>query len=164
MFATEMSLALVPTLSAFAFNLRTRGLNNVIFWAVQMPATFIFGIVLDNKKFSRRARGLMGLAIVSILVIVAWALVIAIQVKHDLTRNSKSPLWDWSDGVYAEFCVMMLLFGIGYAINQMIVMWVLSTFSNEPRLLARYGGFFKAMLSGGLCVAFGLEAGSTPYM
>ncbi|GFF45122.1 uncharacterized membrane protein C6F6.04c [Aspergillus udagawae] len=59
---------------------------------------------------------------------------------------------------------MILLAGISLAIDQMAVMWILGAFSNEPRLLARYGGFFKAMLSAGLCLAFGLEAGSVSYV
>jgi hypothetical protein len=47
---------------------------------------------------------------------------------------------------------------------KMAVMWILGAFSNEPRPLARYGGFFKAMPSAGLCVTFCLEAGSVSYV
>lgn len=164
MFATEMSLALVPTLSAFALNLRSRSLINVLFWVVQIPSTLIFGAILDNKKFRRRTRGLIALSVAFFIIVGAWAIVVAVQVKYDLKRTNESPVWDWTDGSFGLFLAMTLLFGIAYAIDQMAVMWILSAFSNEPRLLARYGGFFKAMLSAGLCVAFGLEAASVEYM
>lgn len=163
MAATEMSQSLIPTLNAYSFNLRTRSLNSVIYWLVQIPATFIYGAILDNTRFPRRVRGLMALTVGAIIVIANWGLVLGLQMKHDVNRHNPSPEWDWSDPVYGEFIVMILLAGISLAIDQMAVMWILGAFSNEPRLLARYGGFFKAMLSAGLCVAFGLESGSVSY-
>ncbi|KAH0334983.1 membrane transporter, partial [Aureobasidium melanogenum] len=164
MFATEMSSSLIPTISAYSFNLRTRSLNSVIFWGVQIPSTLAFGWVLDNDKFKRRMRGIMALSISCLIVILSWALAIAVQVKHDLIRGKPSPEWDWSDNEFVEFFFVIIFTGIAYAIDQMMVMWVISAFSNEPRLLARYGGFFKGMLSAGLCVAFGMEAGGVSYL
>lgn len=164
MFATEMSSSLIPTISAYTFNLRTRSLNSVIFWAVQIPSTLAFGWVLDNDKFQRRMRGTMALTLSGIIVALSWALAIAVQVKHSLKRDLPSPQWDWTDPEFIEFLFVIIFTGIAYAIDQMMVMWVISAFSNEPRLLARYGGFFKGMLSAGLCVAFGMEAGGASYL
>jgi hypothetical protein len=164
MAATEMSSALIPTLSAYSFNLRTRSLNSVLFWGIQIPSTFLFGLVLDNKRFRRRIRGVMALTISLLIVLASWALTIGVQVKYNLKRDVASPAWDWTDGPFVEFCFVILFTGIAYAIDQMMVMWVISAFSNEPKLLARYGGFFKGMLSAGLCVAFGLEAGGVSYL
>ncbi|QKX56317.1 uncharacterized protein TRUGW13939_03418 [Talaromyces rugulosus] len=164
MIATEMSSALIPTLSAYSFNLRTRSLNNVLFWAIQIPATFLYGLVLDNSRFRRRIRGLTALSIALVMVIISWSLSIIIQVKHHLKRDLPSPAWDWTDSAFVEFSIMVIFTGISYAIDQMVVMWVISSFSNEPRLLARYGGFFKGMLSAGLCIAFGMESGKVSYL
>lgn len=165
MAATEMSSALIPTLSAYSFNLRTRSLNSVLFWGIQIPTTFLFGLILDNKRFRRRIRGIMALTVSLIIVIASWGITIGVQVKYGLKRGSASPEWDWTDGTpFTEFLFVILLTGIAYAIDQMMVMWVISSFSNEPKLLARYGGFFKGMLSAGLCIAFGLEAGGVSYL
>lgn len=165
MAATEMSSALIPTLSAYSFNLRTRSLNSVLFWGIQIPSTFIFGLILDNKRLRRRLRGVMALTISLVIVAASWGLTIGVQLKYGLKRGSPSPAWDWTSGTpFTEFTFVILLTGIAYAIDQMMVMWVISAFSNEPRLLARYGGFFKGMLSAGLCVAFGLEAGGVSYL
>jgi hypothetical protein len=106
----------------------------------------------------------MALSVALIIVIANWGLVLALQLQYNLKRDLPSPQWDWTDPVYGKFVVMILLAGISLAIDQMAVMWILGAFSNEPRLLARYGGFFKAMLSAGLCVAFGIEAGSVSYV
>ncbi|KAH8694312.1 membrane transporter [Talaromyces proteolyticus] len=164
MIATEMSSALIPTLSAYSFNLRTRSLNGVLFWAIQIPATFLYGLVLDNSRFRRRVRGLTALSIALVMVIISWTLSFIIQVKYHLKRDLPSPAWDWTDSAFVEFSIMVIFTGIAYAIDQMVVMWVISAFSNEPRLLARYGGFFKGMLSAGLCIAFGMESGKVSYL
>lgn len=164
MAATEMSSALIPTLSAYSFNLRTRSLNSVLFWGVQIPSTFLFGLILDNARFRRRMRGFMALTVSLVIVLASWALTIGVQVKYHLTRDKPGPAWDWTDEPFIEFCFVIILTGIAYAIDQMMVMWVISAFSNEPKLLARYGGFFKGMLSAGLCIAFGLEAGGVSYL
>ncbi|THX36900.1 hypothetical protein D6D10_06291 [Aureobasidium pullulans] len=164
MFATEMSSSLIPTISAYSFNLRTRSLNSVIFWGVQIPSTFLFGMVLDNDRFNRRVRGTIALVICSITVLISWILTIVVQVRHGLKRDAKSPEWDWTDPAFIEFLFVLIFTGIAYAIDQMMVMWVISAFSNDPVILARYGGFFKGMLSAGLCVAFGMEAGGATYL
>jgi hypothetical protein len=46
----------------------------------------------------------------------------------------------------------------------MFVMWIMGALSNDPRIAGRYGGFYKAMLSAGLAVSFGLPAAGVSYM
>ncbi|KAF5598145.1 hypothetical protein FPANT_3909 [Fusarium pseudoanthophilum] len=164
MVATEMSSALIPTLTAHAFNLRTRSLSALINWTIQIPATLLFGLVLDNERYTRRIRGIMGLTICSVVVLIGWGLTLAFQIKYNIKRDVESPAWDWTSKAYVEYFFVILFTGIAYAIDQMIVMWVMSALSNEPRLLARYGGFFKGMLSAGLAIAFGQEAGGVSYL
>ncbi|KAH8696173.1 membrane transporter [Talaromyces proteolyticus] len=164
MAATEMSSALIPTLTAHAFNLRTRSLSALINWTIQIPSTLLFGLVLDNKKYARRVRGAMGLSISCVIVLVGWGLALGFQIKYDIKRDITSPGWDWTSKPYIEYIFVVLFTGIAYAIDQMMVMWVMSALSNEPKLLARYGGFFKGMLSAGLAIAFGQEAGGVSYL
>ncbi|KAF5556146.1 hypothetical protein FMEXI_1279 [Fusarium mexicanum] len=164
MAATEMSSALIPTLTAHAFNLRTRSLSALVNWTVQIPATLIFGLILDNKRYSRRVRGATGLMVSCVIVLIGWGLTLSFQIKHDIRRDVISPAWDWTSPAYVEYVFIILFTGIAYAIDQMMVMWVMSALSNEPKLLARYGGFFKGMLSAGLAIAFGQEAGGVSYL
>lgn len=72
MFATDLTLGLIPTLNAHSCNLRTRSLNNLLYWGIQIPTTLIYGMVLDNDKYVRRTRGLIGLAINVLVSVVGW--------------------------------------------------------------------------------------------
>ncbi|KAF7556673.1 hypothetical protein G7Z17_g1267 [Cylindrodendrum hubeiense] len=164
MAATEMSSALIPTLTAHAFNLRTRSLSALINWTIQIPATLLFGLVLDNKRYARRIRGTMGLTISFVIVLIGWGLALSFQIKYGIKRDVESPAWDWTSTPYVAYFFVIFFTGIAYAIDQMMVMWVMSSLSNEPKLLARYGGFFKGMLSAGLAIAFGQEAGGVSYL
>ena len=67
-----------------------------------------------------------------------------VQTKYNLTRYGVSPQWDWlSGGGYPMFLTVVLLFGMIYVLNQMVVMWTLSALTNDPYVLARYAGLYK---------------------
>lgn len=144
MIAIEMSSALAPTLSAYAFSLRTRSLNGVLFWAVQILSTFLYGLVLDNGRFSRRVRDIVALTVAAVVVPVSWALALRTQVKHQLRRDLPALNLGWTDSQYEEFSNMVLFTGVAYAIDQMIAMWVITAFSNGPRLLLDTTAFPRA--------------------
>ncbi|KAK1765282.1 hypothetical protein QBC33DRAFT_561104 [Phialemonium atrogriseum] len=95
--------------------------------------------ILDNEKFRfrRQTRRLIAFIAVAFIVILAAQAII--------------------DGPISAFHSMTLLFDITYTTNQIAVIWILSSFTYEPRLLARYGGFSIAMLISGLCLVFKSE-------
>lgn len=37
----------------------------------------------------------------------------------------------------------MIIFGIIFIVNQMYVMWIVGALSNDPKISARCGGFYK---------------------
>ncbi|KPI45554.1 uncharacterized protein AB675_812 [Cyphellophora attinorum] len=164
LFSTEITLGLIPTLNAHSCNLRTRSLNNLIYWAIQIPSALFFSQVLDNHRLTRRMRGMTALSINVILSVLGWGLAIGIQKRLNLTRGPFKPTLDWSSPEYGWICALMIVFGVLFIINQMLVNWTISALSNDPRIAGRTGGFAKAMLSAGLAVAFGMEAGKAPYM
>lgn len=43
----------------------------------------------------------------------------------------------------------------------MVVQWIIAALTNDPETLARYAGFAKGCLAGGLCVTFATEAAGT---
>jgi hypothetical protein len=163
MFGTEIALSFVPTINAYAFNLRTRSLNNVLYQAIQIPTCFLYARVLDNEHFRRRVRGYLGLALSSALIIAGWIIVLVMLKRHNLVREAPSPNYDWTDPEFAGIMIMYLIFGCLYALHHMLVQWVISSWTNEPVVLARYAGLFKGILSAGLCLGFGLEAANVSY-
>jgi hypothetical protein len=42
-----------------------------------------------------------------------------------------------------------------------VVQWIVAALTNDPETLARYAGFSKGCLAGGLCATFGTEAAGT---
>ena len=72
MFATEIMLAIIPTLNAFSCNLRTRSFNNFLFQVIQIPTAYLFGLVLDKLPLARPKRGLVALGISFSVTLVGW--------------------------------------------------------------------------------------------
>ncbi|KAH8549485.1 hypothetical protein BGW37DRAFT_469008 [Umbelopsis sp. PMI_123] len=163
MFCTEITLSFVPTINAYAFNLRTRSLNNVLYNAIQIPTCLLYSRVLDNTRFRRRVRGMTGLAISSSLIITSWVITLVMLKRYNIENNIPSPNYDWTDPEFAGLTIQYLIFGCLYALHHMLVQWILSSWTNDPTQLARYAGLFKGILSAGLCVGFGLESAGVSY-
>ncbi|CAI0544449.1 unnamed protein product [Linum tenue] len=53
--------------NAAQFNLRTRGLNNVSYWAAQMLGSIAIGYVFDLGFLTRKRRGFLGIGTVSLI-------------------------------------------------------------------------------------------------
>lgn len=52
------------------FTLRTRSLNSMLYYAMQIIASLAFGAALDSKRFRRITKAWAGLAFVTVLVFV----------------------------------------------------------------------------------------------
>lgn len=55
------------------FTLRTRALNNFLYWLMQIAGAFAFGTAIDSTRFRRRTRAWGGLAAVALLSMPVWA-------------------------------------------------------------------------------------------
>ncbi len=108
-------------------------------------------------------RGYMGLLLSCSLIITGWIIVIVMLKRHNLVRELPSPNYDWTDPDFAGIMIMYLIFGGLYALHHMFVQWVISSWTNDPVMLARYAGLFKGVLSAGCCVGFGLNAANVSY-
>jgi len=54
------------------FNVRTRSLNNVLYWSMQMVGALVFGYALDFDKISRPLRAKLCLAALLVITMVIW--------------------------------------------------------------------------------------------
>ena len=52
------------------FDIKARSLNNLVYWIAQIVGSVFMGLILDQKKFSRRLRAFTGW---SVLFAVVWA-------------------------------------------------------------------------------------------
>ncbi|KAI8902845.1 major facilitator superfamily domain-containing protein [Globomyces pollinis-pini] len=141
------------------FNIRTRGLNNVFYWGMQMLGAYLFGkFVLDKPGYTRKQRGNLGLAIVAILSTLAWAIGTYLQftVVADHTV-------DFTDSRAIFPTIVYCLYGLLDAIYQNYIYWLIGSLSNDTSVIARYVGAYKAFQSAGGAMAWQLDAVGTSY-
>ncbi len=162
-FSCELALGILPSVSGRYFNLRTRAMNNIIFYLVQLPASVACAYLTDRLPFRRSIRGYISVGILGLFVFSGW---IALLIWVSLSSTWASPPEggvDWTDYEFRGPFVLYLLFGIIYGSHQQVGMWVMGTFTNEPTVLAIYGGLWKGVAAGGVAVQFGMAAAKVSY-
>lgn len=143
----------------YYFNLRTRSLNNLLFYTIMIPAPIGLAYILDNKNIkSRRSRGQLGALAVGLITTGATCGLLAWTISNGIDRNNPPPAVDWSDSRFAAGFVLYLLFGVVFACFQIIVQWTLASLTNDPSTCARYAGAFKGTVSLGMCVSFTIDS------
>ncbi|KAL6251790.1 hypothetical protein RBB50_002000 [Rhinocladiella similis] len=165
-FVAEMNLALLSSINAYYFNLRTRSLNNVLFQFIMMPCPLMLAFVMDTNRIkSRRVRGIVGTCIMGALCLATNAGLAAWIVKNDVNRQKNAPPGvDWSDSAFGAGFILYLLEGIIYATYQICVQWTLGALSNDPRICSRLSGLFKGTTALGMCISFVLDSKNVSYL
>ncbi|KAJ7623711.1 major facilitator superfamily domain-containing protein [Roridomyces roridus] len=164
MFAAEFPVAIEPSLNAYAFNLRTRTLLGLLYSIAQIPGVLIFVPLLDNNRMTRRTRGLVGLAALSLLVLGAWCGQLGWMAGKNLDRSIAGPAYDWTDGApFVGFAILYIIFGALYVCYSMVAIWIMSAMTNSPTKLARHAGLFKGTVSAGMSVVFGIDSTLLPF-
>lgn len=162
-FSCELALGILPSVNGRYFNLRTRAMNNILFYLVQLPASVGCAYLTDRLPYGRRIRGYITLAVLSVFVFAGWiALLVWVSVSPTWTSPPEGGV-DWSHGDFAGPFVLYIVFGVIYGSHQLIGMWVMGTFTNKPTTLAIYGGLWKGVAAGGVAVQFGMAAAAVAY-
>ncbi|OAD78679.1 hypothetical protein PHYBLDRAFT_18519 [Phycomyces blakesleeanus NRRL 1555(-)] len=148
------------------FNLRARGLNNLLYWLFQIIGGGFFGWLLDQGFLGdRRRRAYIGNTIVFVVLVALWTGCIFIQRRFD--RDSvHAPGFqemDVYDSGYAGMAIEYAFFGLADAIYQGFIYWLLGTMTNDSERCARYGGFYKTIQNAANAIASQVDATKTPY-
>ncbi|EQC31961.1 hypothetical protein SDRG_10475 [Saprolegnia diclina VS20] len=146
------------------FSLRTRGLNNALYWGMQMFGAYAFGnYVMDKPSMTRAKRAQVGLVITTVIVFVVWAL--GVLVQKDFLRDDPKQNIDFLESSRAAFpMIVYLLYGLVDAIYQNYVYWVIGAMSNDPMELARFVGLYKAFQSAGGAISWRIDVLEVSYM
>jgi hypothetical protein len=142
-------------LNAIYFDIQTRALNGVVYWASQILASIMLGFLLDYKGLPRRTRGLIGLAVTACVTMGVWAGGLAFQLTFD--RSFSTPI-NWTDPGFGGPFFLYLMYGFTDALYQSYLYWLMGAMSNDSNTLARYAGFYKAVQSAGGAISFGIDA------
>ncbi|XP_061339152.1 UNC93-like protein 1 [Gastrolobium bilobum] len=146
------------------FNLRTRGLNNVVHWGAQMLGSVGIGYIMDFSFKSRRMRGFVGIGVAAILGSAIWGGGLANQLRY--SSNDLPEKLDFKDSgsQFAGPFVLYFCFGLLDAIFQSMVYWVIGALADDSQILSRYTGFYKGIQSAGAAVAWQVDTNKVSFM
>ncbi|KAI9294180.1 MFS general substrate transporter [Neoconidiobolus thromboides FSU 785] len=150
------------TYNGLLFNIRTRSLNNALYWGTQMISATIWGKLLDNPKMTRKQRGFLALSLLGLIVSAIWGGGLAVQLNFSV-ENPPKPI-DFSDSGYVGLVFLYIFYGLADSLVQTTSYWVMGALSNDSAVLSRYAGFYKGIQSAGAAIAWRLNAIQTPYL
>ncbi|CEP07738.1 hypothetical protein [Parasitella parasitica] len=146
-------------INAVYFDASARALNDTMYWGLQILGSLMIGILLDYQRMTRRGRGLLALAILFVVVMAVWAGGFAFQLNFN--NDFDTPI-GWKDSGFGGPFVLYMFYGFTDSLYQSYLYWLMGAMSNDPSLLARYAGFYKATQSAGAAISFGIDAVNIP--
>ena len=153
--------------NAAYFNIRTRALNNVLYWLSQILGALITGYALDSA-IPRRLRARIAWTVLLILTFAVWGGGYAFQRRY--TRASVDPqtsgfvTMDFRDAGYGGPLVLYMAYGLYDATYQTIIYWLMGSLTNNARKLANFTGFFKGIQSAGAAITPAIDNAGVAYM
>lgn len=150
--------------NAVRFNVRTRSLNSLLYWLAQMLGAIAFGYVLDYSKWRRSNRARVGFAVVFISGLAIWGGGLKFQLGVTRGNIDLLELIDFHDSGYIGPMFLYMFYGVHDAIFQNYVLWLLGTFSNNPKKVALYASFYKSLQSAFAAIVWRLDAMLVSYM
>ncbi|KAI5279384.1 hypothetical protein KEM54_004197 [Ascosphaera aggregata] len=142
--------------NGFSFNIRTRSLNNVVYWGMQMIGALLFGQLLDLKSLKRSVRAKVAWLVILVLGMAIWGGGYAYH--KTMPKREALPedpiLMDWTDSGFGGPFVLYMFYGFYDALYQTFVYWSMGALSNNSRKLANFAGFYKGLQSAGAAGAW----------
>lgn len=103
------------------FTVRTRALNSLLYWLMQMIGAFVFGQLLDMKWFSRPMRAKINFALLLAITLGVWGGGYAFQKGY--TRATVKADTDWTSGNYIGPMFLYMFYGFYDAAFQTCAYW-----------------------------------------
>ncbi|RAH70865.1 unc-93 family MFS transporter [Aspergillus aculeatinus CBS 121060] len=144
------------------FTIRTRALNNLLYWLMQMLGAFVFGQLLDLKFLSRPTRARLNLFLLLVLTMGVWGGGYAFQKTY--TRETVKADTDWTSHGFVGPMFLYMFYGFYDAAFQTCAYWFMGSLTNNGRKLANFAGFYKGIQSAGAAGMWRLDAENTPFM
>ncbi|KAF2672964.1 MFS general substrate transporter [Microthyrium microscopicum] len=141
------------------FTTRTKALNNVLYWMMQIVGAYIFGFALDYQGVRRSVRARVAWIVLMVLTFAIWGGGYAYQRTYTRAETSSKTyaFTDWSDSGYVGPMFLYMFYGFYDAAFQTCVYWYMGSLSNNGRKLANFAGFYKGMQSAGSAISFSLD-------
>ena len=150
--------------NAGRFNIRTRSLNSLLYWIMQLVGAILFGGLLDWKRFDRKTRAKLGWAALFILTMAIWGAGLKFQLLFTRESVKEMKAIDFTDSNYVGPVILYVFYGIYDAVWQTYIYYLLGALSNSPKKAALYGSMYKGIQSAGAAIAWRLDYYEIPYL
>jgi hypothetical protein len=111
------------TFNLAAFNIRTRSLNNTMYWLAEIGGSYLAGYALDSTRIRRSLRARIAAGTLFVLVFVVWTGAYVWQRKESSVMQSSVAKKDFTDSDYAGPMLLYLSFGFLAAVWQTCLYW-----------------------------------------
>ncbi|KAK5116713.1 hypothetical protein LTR62_007387 [Meristemomyces frigidus] len=159
----ECFLVYSGSVNAFHNDLRARSLLSFMAVVLQIPCGLALQWILDNKRWGRRTRALIGLTAVAVPLVGSWIWEIIRVRGYDRHNPSTTPT-DWSNPEFGWVFVLFMLTWISSSLWQYVITYFIGALTNSPVTLAHYAGVFRGVLGAGEAICFGLDSIRIPYV
>ncbi|KAF2115808.1 major facilitator superfamily domain-containing protein [Lophiotrema nucula] len=149
------------------FNVRTRALNGVVYYTMQIVGAYVFGFALDIKGIRRTVRAKVAWAALFAVIMIVWGCGYKFQKTYTrawATDKANVDLKkDWTDDGFAGPFVLYMFYGFSDAAWQTCVYWYMGSLTNNGRKLANFAGFYKGIQSAGGAITWAMDDGGISY-
>ncbi|KAI2624630.1 MFS general substrate transporter [Hypomontagnella submonticulosa] len=155
-------------LNLAGFNIRTRSLNNLLYWLAQIFGAVIFGYALDFPKIRRSMRAKISFGVLFALTFIIWGGGYAWQ-RNQVPRSVSSQesyealKTDWTDPAFIGPMFLYIFYGFYDSVWQTCIYWYMGALSNSGRRTANMAGFYKAFQSAGAAIFWRLDGLHVEY-
>ncbi|KAI9650124.1 hypothetical protein NHQ30_000137 [Ciborinia camelliae] len=144
------------TFNLRTFNIRTRALNNFLYWISEVLGALVVGHTLDNDRLSRSSRSKGLVAGLALLIFGVWTGGFMWQKGHYYQTDivAEGQKLDFNGADYLGSMFLYMAYGIFNAIWQNCVYWILGKFTSDTRTASIYIGFYKGIQSAGGAISY----------
>lgn len=149
------------------FNLRTRCLNNVLYWSMQIIGATICGFLLDLGSMRRTIRARYAVGGLLVITMAIWGGGYDFQkgyTREGTLGNKQHKGVDFTEGKYIGPMFLYMFYGFYDAAWQVTAYWLMGCLSNNGRKLANFAGFYKGIQSAGSAISANIDARQIPFM
>jgi hypothetical protein len=105
------------------FNIRTRSLNNTLYWLAEIGGSYLAGYALDSTRIRRSLRARIATGVLFVLVFIVWTGAYVWQWSRPQTKDSDASKMDFTDADYVGPMLLHLSFGLFAAVWQTCFYW-----------------------------------------
>ncbi|KAI0075901.1 MFS general substrate transporter [Panus rudis PR-1116 ss-1] len=146
------------------FNIRTRSLNNLVYWLSQIIGSVSIGFLLDQRALSRRLRAFSGWCVLLVMVFLVHIWSYFYQKGYTRESLETTPKIDIFDSEYPARVMLYICCGLLDSMWQTCAYWFMGAMSNDPAKLAHFTGFYKSIQSAGAAGIWRADAVGIPFM